>query len=66
MVNTPTECGFTKQYEALESLYKEFAEEKFEVLDFPCNQFAEQAHGTIEEINQFCSLNYGHASKKLM
>ncbi|KAF1306091.1 glutathione peroxidase [Candidatus Enterococcus willemsii] len=59
IINTATKCGFTKQYEALEALYKEFANENFEILDFPCNQFLGQAPGTSEEINEFCSLNYG-------
>jgi glutathione peroxidase len=59
IVNTATKCGFTKQYETLEKLYSELAEQPFEILDFPCNQFMEQAPGTSEEINQFCSLNYG-------
>lgn len=59
IVNTATECGFTKQYEDLENLYKEIGSSHFEILDFPCNQFAGQAPGTSEDINQFCALNYG-------
>ena len=59
IVNTATKCGFTPQYEELEKLYKEHHSEGFEILDFPCNQFGQQAPGTDEEITQFCQLNYG-------
>lgn len=58
IVNTATGCGFTPQYEALEELYKTYKDRGFEILDFPCNQFAGQAPGSIEEINNFCILNY--------
>ena len=58
IVNTATGCGFTPQYEALETIYHDFKDQGFEVLDFPCNQFGHQAPGTDEEINQFCTLNY--------
>ncbi len=59
IVNTATRCGFTPQYEELEALYKNYREQGLEILDFPCNQFGEQAPGTEEEIHQFCTLNYG-------
>lgn len=59
VVNTATKCGLTPQYEALQKLYKEYEAKGFEILDFPCNQFKEQAPGTDEEISEFCSLNYG-------
>ena len=59
IVNTATRCGFTPQYEELEALYKEYKDKGLEILDFPCNQFGEQAPGTEEEIHQFCTLNYG-------
>lgn len=59
IVNTATKCGFTKQYDGLEELYKKYKDKGFEILDFPCNQFAGQAPGTIEEINNFCELNFG-------
>lgn len=59
IVNTATKCGFTKQYDGLEELYKKYKDRGFEILDFPCNQFAGQAPGTIEEINNFCALNFG-------
>ena len=59
IVNTATRCGFTPQYEELEALYKSYKDKGLEILDFPCNQFGNQAPGTDEEIAQFCSLNYG-------
>ena len=59
IVNTASRCGFTPQYEALEAMYERLNAKGFEILDFPCNQFGEQAPGTDEEITQFCQLNYG-------
>jgi glutathione peroxidase len=59
IVNTATGCGFTPQYEGLQKLYDAYKEKGLEILDFPCNQFANQAPGTIDEINSFCTLNYG-------
>lgn len=59
IVNTATKCGFTKQYTELEELYEKYADQGFEILDFPCNQFFKQAPGSDEEINSFCSLNFG-------
>ena len=59
IVNTATGCGFTPHYEPLEAMYKEFREQGFEILDFPCNQFANQAPGTEDEIHQFCTLKFG-------
>ncbi|PYG87112.1 glutathione peroxidase [Ruminiclostridium sufflavum DSM 19573] len=59
IVNTATGCGFTPQYDGLQKLYKEYNEKGFEILDFPCNQFASQAPGSDAEINSFCTLNYG-------
>ena len=58
IVNTATRCGFTPQYKELEALYKKFHAEGLEILDFPCNQFGEQAPGTIQEIHQFCTANF--------
>lgn len=58
IVNTATGCGFTPQYEGLEKLYREFQNQGFEVLDFPCNQFGNQAPGTNAEIQEFCQLKY--------
>ncbi|MEG0077898.1 glutathione peroxidase [Anaerorhabdus sp.] len=59
IVNTATKCGFTPQYEELEAIYKKYHDLGLEILDFPCNQFHNQAPGTDEEIQEFCSLNYG-------
>ena len=59
IVNTATGCGFTPQYEDLESIYAEFRDQGFEVLDFPCNQFANQAPESDDEITQFCTLKFG-------
>lgn len=58
IVNTATGCGLTPQYEALEQLYRKYKDSGFEILDFPCNQFMEQAKGSDEEINTFCSAKY--------
>lgn len=63
IVNTATGCGFTPQYEGLQKLYDEYKDKGFEILDFPCNQFFEQAPGNNEEIVQFCTLNYGTTFK---
>lgn len=59
IVNTATGCGFTPQYDPLEAMYKEFRDQDFEILDFPCNQFANQAPGDEEEIHEFCTLKFG-------
>ncbi len=59
IVNTATGCGFTPHYEPLEAMYKEFRDKGFEILDFPCNQFANQAPGTEEEIHSFCTMKFG-------
>jgi len=59
IVNTATRCGFTKQYDELEDLYKKYRDQGFEILDFPCNQFFRQAPGSDEEINAFCTLHFG-------
>ena len=58
IVNTATRCGFTPQYEDLEALYKKYCDEGLEILDFPCNQFGQQAPGTIREIHEFCTANF--------
>lgn len=58
IVNTATGCGFTPQYDGLEDLYKKYKDEGFEILDFPCNQFGNQAPGNNEEIHSFCQLTY--------
>jgi glutathione peroxidase-family protein len=58
IVNTATRCGFTPQYKELEALYEKYRAEGLEILDFPCNQFGQQAPGSIEEIHQFCTANF--------
>jgi len=58
IVNTATGCGFTPQYEGLEALYRKYKEDGFEILDFPCNQFGNQAPGSNSEIQSFCQLKY--------
>ena len=58
IVNTATRCGFTPQYKELEALYEKYNSEGLEILDFPCNQFGQQAPGTIQEIHQFCTANF--------
>ena len=58
IVNTATGCGFTPQYEGLENLYKKYHEKGLEILDFPCNQFGNQAPESDDEIHQFCTLKY--------
>lgn len=59
IVNTATGCGFTPQYSGLQELYNKYKEKGFEILDFPCNQFANQAPGTNEEIGSFCTGRFG-------
>ena len=58
IVNTATGCGFTPQYKGLQELYDKYKKKGFEILDFPCNQFGNQAPGTEDEIHEFCTLNY--------
>ena len=58
IVNTATGCGFTPQYKGLEELYRKYKYQGFEILDFPCNQFFNQAPGNDEEIHSFCTLKY--------
>lgn len=59
IVNTASECGFTPQYKGLEALYKQFQDEGFVVLGFPCNQFGAQEKANEEGIQHFCELNFG-------
>ena len=58
VVNTATGCGFTPQYEPIEQMYRDYHEKGLEILDIPCNQFANQAPGSDEEIHEFCTLHY--------
>lgn len=59
IVNTATGCGFTPHYDPLEKMYKDFKDRGFEILDFPSNQFANQAPGSDDEIHQFCTMKFG-------
>ena len=59
IVNTATGCGFTPHYDPLEAMYKDMREQGLEILDFPCNQFANQAPGNEEEIHAFCTMKFG-------
>ena len=59
IVNTATGCGFTPHYEPLEAMYADLKDRGFEILDFPCNQFANQAPGSDDEIHKFCTLKFG-------
>ena len=58
IVNTATGCGFTPQYEGLETLYEKYHDKGLEILDFPCNQFGHQAPGDDNEIHEFCTGKY--------
>ena len=58
IVNTATHCGFTPQYEGLQSLYEAYRDSGLEILDFPCDQFGHQAPGSGEEIRDFCFNTY--------
>ena len=59
IVNTATGCGFTPQYDPLQDLYEAHRKDGLEILDFPCNQFANQARGDDEEIHSFCTGRFG-------
>lgn len=64
IVNTATHCGFTPQYTGLETLYQSYKDKGLEVLDFPCNQFMNQAPESDEEINHICEINYQTTFKR--
>ena len=59
VVNTASQCGFTPQYKGLQRLYEQYRDQGFEILGFPCNQFAHQEPGSESEIGAFCEKNYG-------
>ena len=59
IVNTASKCGFTPQFEGLESLWKAYEAKGVVILGFPCNQFGSQDPGNNSEIASFCQLNYG-------
>lgn len=58
IVNVASKCGFTPQYEALQSVYARYRAQGFSVLAFPCNEFGAQEPGGNDEIRQFCAINY--------
>ena len=58
IVNTASKCGFTPQFKGLQELYRSYSNQDFEILGFPCNQFANQEPGTNQEIAEFCNINY--------
>ncbi|HEY2549378.1 MAG TPA: glutathione peroxidase [Streptosporangiaceae bacterium] len=59
VVNVASQCGLTPQYAGLERLQEQYADRGFSVVGFPCNQFGAQEPGSAEEIEEFCSVNYG-------
>jgi glutathione peroxidase len=59
VVNTASKCGFTPQYEGLESLYRKYKDRGLVILGFPCDQFAHQEPAGDAEIAQFCQRNFG-------
>ena len=59
IVNTATGCGFTPHYDPLEAMYKDLKDNGLEILDFPCNQFANQAPGSEDDIHAFCTMKFG-------
>jgi glutathione peroxidase len=59
IVNVASYCGLTYQYKSLEDMYKKYKDKGFEILGFPCNQFALQEPGSNEEIKNFCDTSYG-------
>lgn len=58
IVNTASRCGFTKQYDGLEAIYKKYKDRGFFVLGFPSNDFLGQEPGDDREIKLFCTQNY--------
>ncbi len=58
LVNVASKCGFTPQYEGLETLWRDYGPKGLVVIGFPCDQFGHQEPGNAEEIRNFCSLNY--------
>ena len=59
IMNSATACGFTPQYDEIREIYEKFKDRGFLVLDFPSNQFGNQAPGSNEEIAEFCTVKYG-------
>lgn len=59
VVNVASKCGLTPQYKQLQSLHEKYEKDGLVILGFPCNQFRSQEPGTAEEIQKFCTVNYG-------
>jgi glutathione peroxidase len=59
IVNVASKCGYTPQYEGLEALYKKYEGQGFKILAFPANDYGAQEPGSMEEIQNFCKVNYG-------
>ena len=59
IVNVASKCGLTPQYEGLEALYKNYRDRGFVIAGFPSNDFAGQEPGTSEDIQAFCTMNFG-------
>jgi len=59
IVNVASKCGYTSQYEGMETIYKKYKDQGFVVLGFPANNFMGQEPGTEKEIKEFCSTKYG-------
>ncbi|MFH5881334.1 MAG: glutathione peroxidase [Candidatus Izemoplasmataceae bacterium] len=64
IVNTATQCGLTPQYTGLQALYEKYKDQGLEILDFPSNQFNNQAPGTSEEIHAVCTGRFGITFKQ--
>jgi glutathione peroxidase len=59
IVNTASQCGFTPQYQGLQSIHSKYENQGFAVLGFPCNQFGQQEPGSASEIQSFCETRFG-------
>ena len=59
LVNVASRCGYTPQYEGLESLYKKYKDQGLVIVGVPANNFGGQEPGTNEEIKTFCKSKYG-------
>lgn len=59
IINSAIQCGFASQYDVLQDLYEQYADQDFVILDFPCDQFGHQAPGTSQEIATFCDAKFG-------
>jgi glutathione peroxidase len=59
MVNVASNCGYTKQYAALEALHEKYGGQGLAILGFPANEFGKQEPGTNKEISEFCTSKFG-------